>query len=93
VSPEGKQVQLTVDRGTFNDGLCVDTPIAGAELPVATVTCDRDEWAVPRGWGRHEYVAVRAGHLISLSGRLEDVDRAALKAAVAGARQATGDER
>ncbi|WP_326823391.1 hypothetical protein [Streptosporangium sp. NBC_01756] len=92
VSPEGRQVELRVDRGTFGDALCADTPITDAEPPTAPVRCERDEagW-YRRGGGRHEYTAVRADHLIWLKGRIGEVDRAALKAAVSGARHATGD--
>ncbi|GAA3812922.1 hypothetical protein GCM10022226_37070 [Sphaerisporangium flaviroseum] len=39
---------------------------------------------------RHDYTAVRGDHYIRLAGQLADVDRPALKAALAGARPATG---
>jgi hypothetical protein len=92
VAQGDRRVELTVDRGTFSDGLCADTPINKAEPPTAPVTCERDDVGWYRsGGGRHEYTAVRADHLIRLNGPLEEVDRAALKAAVAGARHATGD--
>ncbi|MET8140976.1 hypothetical protein ABZU32_11775 [Sphaerisporangium sp. NPDC005288] len=91
VSPDGRRVELRVDRGDFSDGQCADTPISGADPPTAPVRCDRDEVGWYRqGGGRHEYTAVRGDHYIRLAGRLADVDRAALKAAVAGARPATG---
>ncbi|MEV0970767.1 hypothetical protein [Microtetraspora glauca] len=91
VSPEGGQVELRVDRGTFGDALCAETPLAQAE-PGSVVTCDHDEAGWYRSGGdRHEYVAVRGDHLIRLGGRTGEVDRAALKSAVAGARNAVGD--
>lgn len=60
VSSEGKQVQLRVDRGAFNDALCGERPVTDAEPTDAPVQCARDE----AGWyrqaaGRHEYVTVR----------------------------------
>ncbi|MET8154869.1 hypothetical protein ABZT47_00770 [Sphaerisporangium sp. NPDC005289] len=91
VSPEGRRVELRVDRGSFSDGQCTGTPITNAEPPTAPVRCDHDEVGWYRqGGGRHEYTAIRGDHYIRLAGGLADVDRAALKAAVAGARPATG---
>ncbi|GGK63660.1 membrane protein [Sphaerisporangium melleum] len=91
VSPDGRRVELRVDRGSFSDGLCVDTPIAGVEPLTVPERCDHDEVGWYRqGGGRHEYTAIRGDHYIRLAGGLEDVDRGALKAAVAGARPATG---
>ncbi|MFC4529360.1 hypothetical protein [Sphaerisporangium dianthi] len=91
VSPDGRRVELRVDRGSFSDGLCADTSIDGAEPPTAPVRCERDEVGWYRqGGGRHDYTAIRGDHYIRLAGRLADVDRPALKAAVAGARPATG---
>ncbi|MFF4776377.1 hypothetical protein ACFY05_26305 [Microtetraspora fusca] len=90
-SPSGARVELRVDRGTFGDALCTETPIFDAE-PGSAVTCDRDEVGWYRsGGGRHEYVAVRGDHLIRLVGQIEEVARDALKSAVAGARNAVGD--
>lgn len=91
VSPEGGQVELRIDRGTFSDALCADTPVKDAE-PTAAVRCERDEvgWYRVAG-GRHEYTAVSGDHYIRLNGRVGEADRAALKAAVAGARHVTGE--
>ncbi|MEU7452050.1 hypothetical protein [Streptosporangium roseum] len=91
VSPEGGQVELRTDRGTFSDALCADTPVKDAE-PAAAVRCERDEV----GWYRvagdhHEYTVVSGDHYIRLNGRVGEADRAALKAAVAGARHVTGE--
>ncbi|WP_433360965.1 hypothetical protein [Streptosporangium sp. CA-115845] len=89
---EGSLVQLRVDRGTFSDARCADTPLMDADPPGAPVRCERDEVGWYRsGGGRHEYTAVRADHFIRLNGGVDEVDRAALKAAVAGARQAIPD--
>ncbi|WP_214408997.1 hypothetical protein [Sphaerisporangium fuscum] len=91
VSSGGKQVYLHVDRGSFSDARCAATPIADADPPDAPVRCDHDEVGWYRqGGGRQEYVVVQGDHYIKLSGRVADLDRAALKAAVAGARPATG---
>ncbi|WP_067140103.1 hypothetical protein [Microtetraspora malaysiensis] len=90
-SPPGRQVELRVNRGTFGDAVCAETPIFDAE-PGSAVTCDHDEAGWYRsGGGRHEYVAVRGDHLIRLVGRPGEVARDALKSAVAGARNAVGD--
>ncbi|GGL58272.1 hypothetical protein GCM10014719_69580 [Planomonospora parontospora subsp. antibiotica] len=43
------------------------------------------------GGGRHEYTAIRGDQLIRLVGEVGDVDRTALKEAVAGARRVIGD--
>ncbi|MGV9774550.1 hypothetical protein [Streptosporangium sp. NPDC003464] len=91
VSPEGRQVELRIDRGTFSDALCADSPLNGAEPP-APVRCERDEvgWYRTAG-GRHEYTALNGDHYVRLNGRVGEVDRAALKAAVAGARPVSGE--
>jgi hypothetical protein len=88
VSPDGRRVQLRVDRGTFSDAECATTPVADAEPAAALVECDHDEvgWYRQAG-GRHEYLAVREDALIRLNGQLGAAGRAALKAAMAGARQ------
>ncbi|WP_084962457.1 hypothetical protein [Thermoactinospora rubra] len=89
VSPDGKHVQLRVDRGSFSDTLCPDRPVTDAEPVRAPVRCSRDEAGWYRqGGGRHEYVAVRGDALIVLAGSLADVDRETLKTAIAGARRA-----
>ncbi len=86
------RVQLRVDRGTFSDALCADTPLMDAEPASAPVRCERDEVGWYRsGGGRHEYTAVRADHFIRLNGGIGEVDRTVLKAAVAGARHAVPD--
>ncbi len=52
------------------------------------MSCERDEVGWYRtGGGRHEYMTIRGDHLIRLVGEVEDVDRMALKEAVAGARR------
>ncbi|RVX41404.1 hypothetical protein EDD27_3931 [Nonomuraea polychroma] len=91
VSPEGKQVQLRVDRGTFSHALCPDRPVTDADPVGSPVQCSRDEV----GWyrqaaGRHEYIAVRDDALLLLAGKLADVNRETLKAAIDGARRAVG---
>ncbi|WP_214103735.1 hypothetical protein [Acrocarpospora catenulata] len=89
VAKDGRQVQLRIDRGVMTDELCAGLPVTDMEPLTAPVRCERDEVGWYReGGGRHEYVAVHGDHLIKLAGRLEDVDRATLKAAVAGARTA-----
>ncbi|GAA0389314.1 membrane protein [Microbispora corallina] len=91
-SPEGRQVELRVDRGTFDDEMCAAVPVEAAP-PDAEVVCDHDDVGWYRLAGdRQEYVVLRGDALIRLSGRAADVGRAALKAAVAGARPATDDE-
>ncbi|MFI6812379.1 hypothetical protein ACIBG7_08225 [Nonomuraea sp. NPDC050328] len=89
VSPEGEQLQLRVDRGTFSDALCPDKPVTDADPVGSPVQCARDE----AGWyrqaaGRHEYVAVRGDAVLVLAGKLADVDRDTLKTAVGSARRA-----
>ncbi|WP_203983262.1 hypothetical protein [Sphaerisporangium rufum] len=88
-SNDGRTVQLRIDRGAMTDATCAGTPVTGTG-PGAPVRCERDE----AGWYRvsgeqHEYVAAHGDHLIRLAGRLQDVDRAILKAAITGARQVT----
>ncbi|GAA0986233.1 hypothetical protein GCM10009555_063220 [Acrocarpospora macrocephala] len=84
---DGRRVQLRIDRGTMTDALCPGLPVTDMEPLTALVRCERDEVGWYReGGGHHEYIAVRDGHLIKLAGSLGDVDRATLKAAVAGAR-------
>ncbi|GLW23579.1 hypothetical protein DI270_015450 [Microbispora triticiradicis] len=93
-APGGRQVELRVDRGAFDDDMCRSTPINLATPPDALVLCIHDEVGWYRMAGdRHEYVAPRGDVLIKLSGGVTDVSRAALKAAVAGARRATGDRK
>ena len=89
-SPEGRQVELRVDRGTFDDDVCTGTPVHNAAD--GEVTCSQDDvgWYRVAG-GRHEYVALRGAVLIRLDGETADVSRAVLKAAVAGARQAVDE--
>ncbi|MFC6087322.1 hypothetical protein [Sphaerisporangium aureirubrum] len=87
VSESGHRVQLRIDRGTMSDDSCPGVPVTDMEPLTAPVRCERDEAGWYReGGGHHEYVAVRADHLIKLAGRVGEVDRATLKAAVAGAR-------
>ncbi|SNS01700.1 hypothetical protein SAMN05216276_1002296 [Streptosporangium subroseum] len=76
----GRLVQLRIDRGTLADAACTELP----------KRCEKDGAGWYRvGEGCHEYLAVRDDHHIRLTGRVGEVDRATLKAAVAGARPAT----
>ncbi|MEV5408933.1 hypothetical protein AB0K60_08850 [Thermopolyspora sp. NPDC052614] len=94
VAGNGWQVWLAVDRGVMTDAKCPDVPVTDAQPWDAPVRCERDEVGWYRvGGGRHEYVAVRGDHHITLAGVLEEVDRATLKAAVAGARPARVPDR
>lgn len=89
VASDGKRVQLRVDRGQFSDALCAARPLTDVESADASVRCARDEVGWYReGGGRHEYIATRGDVLLLLTGKLTDVDRETLKAAVAGARRA-----
>ncbi|MET9242615.1 hypothetical protein [Nonomuraea sp. NPDC003709] len=74
-SPDGKRVELRIDRGPY----------------VRTGTCERDGggWYAVNG-GEQEYVAVRKDHHIRLICPVGQVDRAVLKQAAQGARPATG---
>jgi hypothetical protein len=89
-SPEGRIVELRVDRGTFSDDVCRDRPVHNAtNVPV---TCERDEVGWYRVAGdRHEYIVVQGDHFIRLNGVATEVTRSALKQAVAGARPVTSD--
>lgn len=90
VSPDGRQVELTVDRGQPDDGMCTGTPIGHADPPSPPTTCERDGTGWYRaGGGRHEYVAVRGDHTLRLNAPIADVDRATLDAAVTNARPVT----
>ncbi|WP_049567660.1 hypothetical protein [Nonomuraea sp. SBT364] len=75
-SPDGRQVELRVDRGPYR--------CAG--------TCERDGdgWYAVHD-GKHEYVAVRDGHHLRLISDEGQVDRAVLRKAAEGARPAVGD--
>ncbi|MEV4835237.1 hypothetical protein AB0K05_11980 [Nonomuraea sp. NPDC049486] len=89
VSRDGRQVQLRVDRGAFDDAVCRERPVTDAEPVDAPVRCTPDEG----GWyreaaGRHEYVAVKGDAFLLLAGKVTDVNRETLKNAIAGARQA-----
>ncbi|GAA4573724.1 hypothetical protein [Planotetraspora kaengkrachanensis] len=89
-SSEGRTVELRVDRGAFDDAVCADMPVHN--VVDAPVTCDRDDVGWYRTAGdRHEYIVVRGDHFIRLNGMATEVTRETLKAAVAGARQITGD--
>ncbi|GAA1011806.1 hypothetical protein Aple_013260 [Acrocarpospora pleiomorpha] len=89
-STDGRRVQLRIDRGTMTDALCPGVPVTDMNPLTAPVRCERDEVGWYReGGGHHEYVAVHEDHLIKLAGSLDDVDRATLKTAVAGARRVT----
>lgn len=91
VSPEGREVELTVDRGRFSDGLCRETPLRHTDPPTAPTTCERDGTGWYRaGGGRHEHVVVRGDHVLRLNGPIEEVDRATLGTAVSQARPADG---
>lgn len=77
-----RTVELRIDRGT-GDGFLMN-----ADPPTAPVTCEPDKAGWYRsGGGCHEYMTVRRDHVIRLSARLGDVDRAVLKAAALGARR------
>ncbi|MFG1943968.1 hypothetical protein [Nonomuraea sp. NPDC048826] len=89
VSPDGKQVQLRVDRGAFDDAACWERPVTDTDPTDASVRCVRDDV----GWyreaaGRHEYIAVKGDAFLLLAGKFTDVNRETLKTAIAGARQA-----
>ncbi|WP_204077555.1 hypothetical protein [Planotetraspora phitsanulokensis] len=89
-SPEGRTVELRVDRGAFGDDMCVERPVHNAVD--APVTCEHDEVGWYRKAGaRHEYIVVRGDHFILLNGMLNEVTRETLKDAVAGARHVAGD--
>jgi len=91
-SPAGRQVELRVDHGAFGDDVCQGVPVHNATPPDARVTCERDDAGWYRVAGdRHEYVSVQGDRLLTLNGRVTEVSRDALKAAVAGARHAVSD--
>ncbi|NUP63520.1 MAG: hypothetical protein HOW71_15270 [Nonomuraea sp.] len=75
-APDGKLVELRVDRGPYT--------CAGA--------CERDGdgWYTERE-GRQEYIAIRPDHHVRLACPAGQVDRAVLKQAAEGARPAVGD--
>jgi hypothetical protein len=90
VSPEGEDVALTVERGTFDDERCRTTPIANAEPPETTVSCERDD----AGWyrtaaDRHQYIVLLDDHVLRLDSATDDLDRDALRTALVDARQVT----
>jgi hypothetical protein len=59
-SPEGRQVELTVDRGRFDDDMCSEAPIPNTDPPTTPTTCQRDGAGWYRAGGhRHKYVAMR----------------------------------
>ncbi|MFC4537004.1 hypothetical protein [Sphaerisporangium dianthi] len=62
---------------------------ADDDLSEGEVSCERDDVGWYRTSGdRHEYAAVEDGHVLRLGGLRADVDRAALKEAIALARHA-----
>jgi len=90
VSPEGSQVELTVDWGQFSDGMCTEMPIPHAVTPTAPTTCERDGTGWYRaGGGRHDYVVARRDHLLRLNAPIGDVDRTTLDTAVTHAHHVT----
>lgn len=90
VSPEGHQVQLTVDRGQFSDDMCSESPIPNTDPPATPTTCQRDGAGWYRAGGdRHEYVAMRDDHLLRLNTSTGGIDRAALETAVTHAQHVT----
>ncbi|MER5625921.1 hypothetical protein ABT061_33280 [Streptosporangium sp. NPDC002544] len=91
-TPDGRQAILSIERGTSEEARCVGAPAKPTEPLETSVSCERDEMGWYRtGGGRHEYMAIRGDHIIRLIGEIGDVDRAALKEAVAGARRVIAD--
>ncbi|RCG26985.1 hypothetical protein DQ384_27250 [Sphaerisporangium album] len=79
----GRQVWFGVERGDFSDALCPERPVHDAEWIGTPVGCDADEAGWYRVSGdRHEYAVAGEGHVVRLSGRVADVDRAALAEAM-----------
>lgn len=86
----GGHVDLRVHHSTSESARLASTRIMGAEPWTAPVNCESDEVGRYRsGGGRHEYAVLRAGHLIWLNCPVGLVDRAVLKAAMAGVWQVT----
>ncbi|WP_248965184.1 hypothetical protein [Sphaerisporangium perillae] len=89
ISAEGRQLWFGVDRGAFSDALCQVRPLHDAEALDAPVSCERDDVGWYRTSGEHhEYVAMEDDHVLRLGGLREDVERVALKEAMASARHA-----
>lgn len=91
VSPDGPQVTLRVEWGTFSDDVCPETPLAGTETPTSPVACERDD----AGWYRvagdaHEYVVARGGRVLRLAGPRSAIGRAELESASVDARHVGG---
>ncbi|NRQ40381.1 hypothetical protein HII36_52475 [Nonomuraea sp. NN258] len=76
VGGDGRQVELRVERGTYE---CAET-------------CESDEHGGWYGvhQGRQQYGAVHGDHYVLLSAPVGQIDRSTLKAAAVGARAATG---
>ncbi|MCW2882330.1 MAG: hypothetical protein JWQ95_6430 [Sphaerisporangium sp.] len=90
-SPEGAEVWFGAERGAFSDVACLGKPVHDAEPATAPVSCESDDVGWYRTSGlQHEYAVVQDAHLIRLGGRQADVDREALKDAMAGVRHAAG---
>ncbi|GAA4210495.1 hypothetical protein GCM10022252_78400 [Streptosporangium oxazolinicum] len=88
-SQDGR-VELRAHHSTSDGALLASTRLMGAEPWTAPVRCEHDEVGSYRSaGGRHEYAVLRAGHLIWLNCPVGLVDRAVLKAAMAGVRQVT----
>jgi len=75
----GAMLTIRTDRGELTAASCVETPLW--EAPNEPVTCTDEEGVWHRsGGGVHEYIAVRDGALIRITG-MNDVSRADLLAA------------
>jgi hypothetical protein len=78
----GRQIQLTVDRGTMTDGTCPTAPAASSGEPAV---CERDGDSWYRVSGQHrEYAVPKKGHVLRVSTQ-GDVSRAVLREAALGA--------
>lgn len=89
--PDGKVVQLRVERGTVTDANCPQGGING--FGNGATTCERDGAA----WYRttpdaHEYALNLDGRVLRINSSLKEADRATLRAAVRAAHLADDRE-
>ncbi|MFG3405913.1 hypothetical protein [Streptomyces sp. NPDC048142] len=91
-TPGGGQIQLSVERRPHTETDCGDDP-APTGAPEPLVTCERDgeQWYRATESG-HAYTQEQEGLVVSVRGKLAEVDRATLRVAARAAHRADDHE-
>ena len=86
---EGRQLQLTVDRGTMTADSCPDQPVGDSSGASTTCVRDGDSWYRSTG-ERREYAVPKEGFVIRLSG--DGMPRDVLRVAARQLHRPSADE-